>query len=89
MVYDNRLKNYLREHDPYKTVEPDRLHLSTLRAFSGVLARSLSIIFEKLWKSMEISDNWKKANSVLIFKECQKVQTNQYDSGAQENHGVS
>lgn len=58
MVYDNRLE--LREHDPFKTVEPDRLHLSVLRAFAGVLARSLPIIFEKLWKSMEVLDNWKK-----------------------------
>lgn len=72
-----------------KTMEPDRLHLSIQRAFSGVLARSLSIIFEKLWKSMEVSDNWKEVNVVPIFKEYQKVQTSQPPSDSQENHGIS
>lgn len=87
VAYDNRLRSYLR--DPYKTVEPDRLHLSTLRTFSGVLARSLSILFEKLWKSMEVLDNWKKANVVPVFKEYQKMQTRQPHSDSEENHRVS
>lgn len=55
MVYENGLRNYVRGHDPYKTMEPDRLHLRVLRAFSGVLARSLSVIFENcgnLWRSL-------------------------------------
>lgn len=69
MVYSNTLRNYLRDHDPYKTMEPDRLHLSILRAFSGALARALYIIFEKLWKPMEAPENWKKVNVVPIFKE--------------------
>lgn len=59
MMYDNRFRNYFRKDDPCKTVEPDRLPIteSMLRAFSGVLAKSFSIIFKKLWKSMEAPDN--------------------------------
>lgn len=57
MVYDNQLRNYLREHDPYKSMGPERLHLRVPRELSDVLVRSLSVIFEKLWKSREVPVN--------------------------------
>lgn len=57
MVYDDRLRNCLREHDPYKSMGRERLHLSMPRELSDVLARPLSNIFEKLWKSREVPIN--------------------------------
>lgn len=57
VVYDNQLRNYLREHEPYKSMGPQRLHLRVLRGLCNVLARLLSIIFEELWKSREVPVN--------------------------------
>lgn len=44
-------------------------HKSTLREVSDVVARLLSIIFHKLWRSEDIPDYWKRATVTLIYKE--------------------
>lgn len=33
-----------------------------------VIARQLGIIFEKLWQSGDVPEDWKKANVILVFK---------------------
>ena len=33
-----------------------------------VIVRRLLIIFERLWQSGEVPEDWKKANVILVFK---------------------
>ncbi|CAM4705595.1 unnamed protein product [Caretta caretta] len=47
---------------------PDALHPRVLKELADVIAEPLAIIFENLWQSGEVPDDWKKANVVPIFK---------------------
>jgi len=49
-------------------MEPDEVHLQILRELVDEVAKPLSIIFEKLWQSGEISSDWKRVNKTPIFK---------------------
>ena len=48
------------------------LHPRVPREMAVVLARLLSIMFERLWRSGETPGNWRKANIVPIFRKGQK-----------------
>jgi len=58
----------LQELDPYKSMGPDNIHPRVLRELADIIARPLSIIFEKLWRSGDIPEDSKKASVTLICK---------------------
>ncbi|GAB0209556.1 mitochondrial enolase superfamily member 1 [Grus japonensis] len=68
----------LQELDPYKSMGPDNIHLRVLRELADVIARLLSVIFEKLWKSGDIPEDWKKANVTPIYKKGLKEDPGNY-----------
>lgn len=52
-------------------MRPTRLHPRVPREMAVVLARLLSIMFERLWRSGETPSNCRKANIVPIFRKGQ------------------
>ena len=47
---------------------PDGMHPRVLRELADVIAEPLSIIFERSWRTGEVSKDWRKANVTFIFK---------------------
>ncbi|CAM4715938.1 unnamed protein product, partial [Lepidochelys kempii] len=57
---------------------PDTLHPRVLKELAAVIAEPLAIIFENLWRTGEVPDDWKKANVVPIFKKGKKEKPGNY-----------
>jgi len=51
---------------------PDGMHPRVLRKLADVIAESLSIIFERPWRTGEVPEDWRKANVTPIFKKGKK-----------------
>lgn len=49
-----------------------------LQELVDTIARPLMIIFQRLWQSGEVLDDWKKANIILVFKKVKKEDPGNY-----------
>lgn len=54
----------LQELDHYKSMGPDNVHPRLLEELADILMRLLSVTFEQLWRSRNISEDWKKADMI-------------------------
>jgi len=61
-----------------KSMGPDEMHLRGLREFVDVVAKPLSVIYERSWKSGEVSSDWRKVNIAPIFKKGRKEEPGNY-----------
>ena len=52
----------------HKSMGPDRIHSRVSREITDIVAGALSIILEKSRRSGDISDDWKRANVIPIYK---------------------
>ncbi|KFV82338.1 RNA-directed DNA polymerase from mobile element jockey, partial [Struthio camelus australis] len=72
LVEEDRVRDLLSKPDIHKSMGPDRMHPQVLRELADVIARPLSIIFERSWRSGEVPEDWKKASVTPVFQKGKK-----------------
>ncbi|KFW05638.1 hypothetical protein N327_09989, partial [Fulmarus glacialis] len=75
---EGQVRDHLRNLNIHKSMGPDEMHPSVLRELADVVAKLLSMTFEKSWLSGEAPSDWKKGNSALIFYKGRKEDPGNY-----------
>ncbi|GAB0209468.1 mitochondrial enolase superfamily member 1 [Grus japonensis] len=78
LVEEDRVREHLGKLDIHKSMGPDGMHPRVLRELADVIARLLSIIFERSWRTGEVPEDWRKANVTPVFKKGKKEDPGNY-----------
>ncbi|GAB0206062.1 mitochondrial enolase superfamily member 1 [Grus japonensis] len=72
LVEEDWVREHLGNLNIHKSMGPDGMHPRVLRELADVIARLLSIIFGRPWRTGEVPEDWKKANVSQVFENGKK-----------------
>uniref|UniRef100_A0A8B9PGQ4 Reverse transcriptase domain-containing protein n=1 Tax=Apteryx owenii TaxID=8824 RepID=A0A8B9PGQ4_APTOW len=78
LVEEEWVRDHLSKPDTHKSMGPDGMHPRVLRELADVIAKPLSIIFERSWRTGEVPEDWKKANVTPVFQKGKKEDPGNY-----------
>ncbi|KFP56976.1 RNA-directed DNA polymerase from mobile element jockey, partial [Cathartes aura] len=78
LVDEDQVREYLSNLHIRKSLGPDRMYPEVLRELADVIARPLSIIFDRSWQLGEVPKDWRKARVTPIFKKGKKNDLGNY-----------
>ncbi|GAB0207557.1 mitochondrial enolase superfamily member 1 [Grus japonensis] len=78
LIEEDQVREHLGKLDTHKSMGPDGMHPRVLRELADVIARPLSIIFERSWRTGEVPEDWRKGNVTLVFRKGKKEDPGNY-----------
>ncbi|KFV77947.1 RNA-directed DNA polymerase from mobile element jockey, partial [Struthio camelus australis] len=78
LVEEDQVRDLLGKPDIHKSMGPDGMHPRGLRELADVIARPLSIILERSWRTGEVPEDWKKANVTPVFQKGKEEEPGNY-----------
>ncbi|GAB0190397.1 mitochondrial enolase superfamily member 1 [Grus japonensis] len=78
LVEEDQVREHLGKLDIHKSMGLDGMHPRALRELADVIAKLLSIIFERSWRTGEVPEDWRKASVTLVFKKGKKEDLGNY-----------
>ncbi|GAB0183184.1 mitochondrial enolase superfamily member 1 [Grus japonensis] len=82
LVKEDQVRDHLGKLDTHKCMGLDGMHSQVLKELADVIAKPLSIIFERSWRIGEVPKDWRKANVTPVFKKGKKEDPGNYRSAS-------
>ncbi|GAB0202805.1 mitochondrial enolase superfamily member 1 [Grus japonensis] len=78
LIEEDQVRDHLGKLDTHKSMGPDGMHPQVLRELADVIAKPLSIIFERSWRTGGVLENWTKVSVTPVFRNCKKEDPGNY-----------